>query len=255
MRKDRAIIEYLYKESVFITESRKEGKLLVQQGRITQDEFNNIVNIDPTPNKKYVGWMCKQWAAHTIADLTALKEVIEGWERVIASSTARAAIKNTDIYSYTFDQVAKIVNEQDEAKKNLPENNYEVLLDTPDILMIAPYTHEASREQGLRHFAIRVCFDEKDRPTGQKDCAWCTTFKSPDHWNQYYYGEDKEFRYIKVKSEAMKQKLLQNGFKEEETVIAVVIPRRGNKIIAFDGYDKKLDTDRLMTLLQLMNIS
>jgi hypothetical protein len=82
----------------------------------------------------------------------------------------------------------------DKSTKDL-ESDFDVVIDNSDLYIASPHTHEASRKLGLSQFAFRDCGD------GNKDSSWCTTYKAPNHFNDYYYKNNVTFYYIRVKSE------------------------------------------------------
>ena len=49
------------KEQSVLTENKKQAKLYVVQGKLSKEDFDTLVSIDPSPTKKYVGWMARQW--------------------------------------------------------------------------------------------------------------------------------------------------------------------------------------------------
>lgn len=130
------------------------------------------------------------------------------------------------------------------------ESDYETIVDTPDLLIISPHTHEASRKLGLSHFAFRDCED------GGKDSAWCTTYKAPDHFNDYYYKDGVTFYYIKVKSPQMIEQLKKafpKKYKKLEVVALVVYP--DGKIDGYDGLDNEMSSKDIKTFTNIIGVS
>jgi len=208
----------LLEEAFLLTEKIATAKNLVQQGKLSQEDFDSIVNADPTKQKKYVGWMSNQWVNKNVTDIDTLRNTIEEYD----SFANRGKVKNKDIYKYKIFNDLKIevdhLNEtgQDISVKDL-ENDYEVIRDDNNLLIMSPHTHEASRKLGLSYFAYRDCED------GKKDSAWCTTYKAPNHFNDYYYKHNVTFYYIKVKSPELIEKLKTNNFGLEYTIVAVAV--------------------------------
>jgi hypothetical protein len=112
------------------------------------------------------------------------------------------------------------------------ESDFETIIDNNDLTIMSPHTHAASRKLGLSHFAFRNC------EGGGKDSAWCTTYKAPDHFNDYYYNRNITFYYIKVKSLQMIEQLKAAFPKKWErmVVIALAINNDGT-IFGYDGLD------------------
>ena len=113
--------------------------------------------------------------------------------------TGKGKAKTKDInqfksFKYLKSEVDNINQSGDNLSVKDLEKDYDVVLDNEDVLIMSPHTHEASRKLGLTHFAFRDC-------DNGKDSAWCTTYKAPDHFNDYYYSNNVTFYYIKVKSQ------------------------------------------------------
>ena len=50
----------------YILENVKLGRQYVLQGKLSEEDLKKIIEIDPTPTRKFVGWMAKQWINKTI---------------------------------------------------------------------------------------------------------------------------------------------------------------------------------------------
>jgi hypothetical protein len=142
-----------------------------------------------------------------------------------------------DITRYSWDELNKIIN-SNVSNKSL-ENDYDVIEDNDDILILAPHTHEASRKLGLTKFAFRDCGN------GKKDSAWCTTYKAPDHWDNYYYSKGLTFYYVRVKSPEMIERIKTEISKDylKYTVVALEVSEDGSKIQGWDGKDNSMGTN------------
>jgi hypothetical protein len=152
-----------------------------------------------------------------------------------------------DITRYSWDELNKIIN-ANVSNKSL-ENDYDVIEDNDDVLILAPHTHEASRKLGLTKFAFRDCGN------GKKDSAWCTTYKAPDHWNEYYYSRGLTFYYVRVKSPEMIKRIKTEISKDylKYTVVALEISEDGSKIQGWDGKDNSMGTNT-ETVKKFINI-
>jgi hypothetical protein len=115
---------------------------------------------------------------------------------------------------------------------------------------MSPHTHEASRKLGLTHFGFRDCGD------GKKDSKWCTTYKSPLHFNSYYYKHGVTFYYIKVKSEQMIEKL-KKSFPDrwENLIVFALVVLDDNKIDGYDGLDRQINNEDIKTLISIMKLN
>jgi len=129
------------------------------------------------------------------------------------------------------------------------ESDYETIIDNSDLLIMSPHTHEASRKLGLSHFTFRDC------ESGGKDSAWCTTFKSPDHWNSYYNTNFLTFYYVKIKSSEMIEKLKKVFPKNWKNMVVVALTvSEKNEIEGWDGLDKKISSKDIKTFTNLIGI-
>ena len=244
----------------FFIESIKQGKQLVQQGKLSPDVLANITNIDPTPQKKFVGWMSTQWANKQVSDIDELRNTIEEWN----SFLSKGKTKNKDIYAYKiFSDLKKEVDHLNQTGEGLSvkdlESDYEVIRDDEELLVMVPHTHEASRKLGLSHFAFRDC------EGGGKDSAWCTTYKAPDHFNGYYYKNNVTFYYVKVRSENLQQTLESEGYGTEFFVTAIAVLNEElqqkaeqaghHRMDAYDGLDKRFTGEKLNRYLSIIGLS
>lgn len=246
----RILTSVLLKENrEIIIENIKQAKMYVQQGKLSQDDFTKLLAIDNTPTKKYVGWISKTWIAEK-PDFDELSNYIEQY--TILSDKNK--IEEKDINKFkdfkSLKTTIDLVNQQGggKSKKEL-EDDYEVIVDNDDLLIISPNTHEASRKLGLTKFAFRDCGD------GTKDSAWCTTYKSPDHWDSYYYDNEVTFYYILVKSEKMRQELEKSFPKRIPQIYVTALALLSNgKIDGYDGNDKQLSQSEVKKFTNIIGI-
>lgn len=242
-----------------ILENLKLAKQLMDVGKISKDILDKIVDIDPTPTKKFSGWMAKQYIQKNIDDFDDLRNTIEEFY----SFLERGKTKDKDIFRYkTFQDVkdeVKHLNDigADVSDKDLA-NDYETVIDDNQLLVMVPHTHEASRKLGLSHFKYRDCGD------GGKDSAWCTTYKAPNHFNDYYYKHNVTFYYIKVKSPALIAKLEQEGYGPEYVITAIaVLDEEKTQLAAdkglpnmdaYDALDKQFQGEKLKKYLDIIGL-
>jgi len=115
---------------------------------------------------------------------------------------------------------------------------------------MSPHTHEASRKLGLSQFAFRDCGDDG------KDSSWCTTYKAPDHFNDYYYTNNVTFYYVKVKSQQMINQLQDKFPKTWKNLVVVALAVLDNgKIDGYDGKDKQISKDNIKEYTSIIGIS
>ena len=132
--------------------------------------------------------------------------------------------------------------------------DYETIVDDENLLVMVPHTHESSRSLGLTHFKYTNCGDSN----------WCTTYKSPNHFVDYYYNKNVTFYYIKVKSSKLIDKLESNGYGPEFVVVAVALldekysdmaKSKGlPNMDAYDGNDRQFTGEKLKKYLELIGL-
>jgi hypothetical protein len=243
--------KFLKENKKFILENVKQAKQYVDANKLTQDELKTLIEIDPTPTRKFVGWMAKQWVTKQVTDIDVLKSTIEEFNNFLE----KGKTKTKDIYQ--LKSFKDLKNEVDELNKTGSgkstkdlESDYDTIIDNSDLLIICPHTHEASRKLGLSQFAFRDCED------GSKDSSWCTTYKATDHFNDYYYKRNVTFYYIKVKSKQMIEQLKQAFPKrwKEMVVVALAVLDDG-KIDGYDGLDRQINAKDIKKYTNIIGIS
>ena len=235
----------------FILENVKQAKQYVDSNKLSQDELKTLIDIDPTPTRKFVGWMAKQWVNKTVTDIDDLRNTIEEYNVFLEKGKA----KTKDIYQFkSFRDLQSEVDQINKSGDNVSvrdlESDFDVIIDNSDLYIASPHTHEASRKLGLSAFSFRDC------EGGGKDSSWCTTYKAPDHFNDYYYKNNVTFYYIKVKSQQMAESLRQafpNRWKNL-MVVALVVLENG-KMDGYDGLDKQISAKDIKTFTDIIGIS
>ena len=233
-----------------LRENTKFAKLQVINGKLTSEEFKQLVGIDPSPTKKYVGWMAKQWIAKNVTDIDELRNKIEEYDAFFKSGKA----KTKDVYQFTsFDDLKKEVGELNaigsESNSEL-RDDYEVVMDTDRLYIAVPHTHEASRYLGISKFQYRDC------EGGTKDSAWCTTYKSPDHFTDYYFKQNYTIYYIRIIDELLIEKVKVKFPKRGGAMVvtAVLITKEGVVHSWYDGNDKTLTQSEITEFRKLIGI-
>jgi hypothetical protein len=235
----------------YILENVKQAKMYVDQGKLSKEELEELVKIDPTPTRKFVGWMAKQWINKTVTDIDDLRNTIEEFSTFLE----KGKTKTKDINQFkSFSDLYKEVDELNKTGEGASvkdlESDYDTVLDNSDLLIMSPHTHEASRKLGLSYFAFRDCGD------GGKDSAWCTTYKAPNHFNDYYYKNNVTFYYIKVKSpQIIKQ--LEEAFptRWKNLVVVALAVLEDGKIDGYDGLDKQIKSNDIQKYTDIIGIS
>ena len=241
----------LTKNKNVIIENVKQAKIYISQNKLSTEELNNLIQIDPSPTKRYVGWMAKQWVNKTITDIDDLRNTVEEFN----TFAEKGKIKSPDISKYkSFNDLKKEVDDLNQSgagrsSKDL-ESDYETVIDDNNLLIMVPHTHEASRKLGLSYFSFRDCGD------GTKDSAWCTTYKAPDHFLDYYYNNNITFYYVKVRSNDLIEKIKEEFPKRWKLLIVValaVFP--DGQIDFYDAADKQLSQSEIKKYLNIIGIS
>jgi hypothetical protein len=234
-----------------IVENTKQAKQYVQSGKLSEEDLKDLIRIDPTPTRKFVGWMAKQWTLGNVTDIDTLRNTVEEYNTFLEKGKA----KTKDIYQLkSFKDLAAEVNQINKTGEGISvkdlESDYDTIIDNEDLIIIAPHTHEASRKLGLSTFSFRDCGD------GSKDSSWCTTYKAPDHFNDYYYTNNVTFYYIKVKSQQMRDQLKEAFPKKWENMVVVALAVLGNgQIDGYDGLDKQISKSDIKTFTNIIGIS
>jgi hypothetical protein len=234
-----------------ILENVRQAKQYEVQGKLTPEELKTLIDIDPTPTRKFVGWMAKQWVNKTVTDIDDLRNTVEEYNTFLNKGKA----KTKDINQFkTFNDLYSEVDSINKSGEGLSvkdlESDYETIVDNSDLLIIAPHTHEASRKLGLSQFAFRDCED------GGKDSAWCTTYKAPDHFVDYYYKHNVTLYYVKVKSPKMIEQL-EKAFptRWKRLVVVALAVLEDGRIDGYDGLDKQISKKDIDIFTDIIGIS
>jgi hypothetical protein len=241
----------LLENKKYILENVKQAKTYVSQGKLTVDDLKKLIELDPTPTRKFVGWMAKQWIAKNITDLDDLGNVVEQYNTFLDKGKARTKDINQFKSFADLSNEVNSINQSGEGKSSKDlESDYDTVLDNPDLLVMSPHTHESSRKLGLSHFAFRDCGNK------EKDSAWCTTYKASDHWDDYYYAKNVTFYYIRVKSEEMIIKL-KEAFPErwKSLIVVALAVLQDGRIDGYDGLDEQMTEEQIKIYTDIIGIS
>lgn len=251
-----------------ILESTKQGKQYVNQGKLSEEDLKKIIEDDPTPTKKFVGWMSKIWITEK-PDMDDLRNTIEEYNTFLNKGKAKTKdINQFKSFKALHDEVDQINQSGEGTSVKDLESDYDTIIDNSDLLIMSPHTHEASRKLGLSKFAFRDCTDIKGNTTGEKDSAWCTTYNTSTHFGDYYHTHNVTFYYIRVKSPEMIAKLKQafpgqhkkeNAGKKLERykameVVALAVLDNG-EIDGYDGLDDQISSKDIKTFIDIIGIS
>lgn len=233
-----------------VKENTRQAKQYLAKGDITPEELEMFIEIDPSPTRKYVGWMAKQWIDNTVDNKDRLRNTIEEFDVFLEKGKARTK----DINQFeTFLDLEKEVEHLNQSGAGVSvrdlESDYDTVVDTEDLLVMVPHTHEASRKLGLSQFAFRDCNDGKDS-------SWCTTFKAPDHFNSYYYSNNVTFYYIRIKSQKL-VKQLEEAFpsKWKSLVVTALAVLDDGQIDGYDGLDNQMSKSEISKFISISGIA
>ena len=232
----------------YVLENVKQGKIYVSQGKLSEEDLKTLISSSPDP--KYVGWMAKIWITEK-PDIDDLRNTVEEYNVFLNKGKAKTKdINQFKTFKDLYNEVDTINKSGEGVSVKDLESDYETVIDNSDLLIMSPHTHEASRKLGLSQFAFRDC------EGGGKDSSWCTTYKAPDHFNDYYYSNNVTFYYIKVKSKELIDKL-KKAFPDrwERMVVTALAVLSDGKIDGYDGLDKQIKKKDINTFINIIGIS
>ena len=153
-------------------------KLYVKTGKISQDDFNKLIEADPTRQKKYLEKLSKFYLE--VRDIDKLKELVLIYDRLVS----KKLIDKRDINQFKDFQEFKDLVEQlsgekskREVKELVKSKDVDIILNNDKFLIVRTKSHAANCIYGA----------------GTK---WCTTERSDVNWKNYYDAELVTFYYI-----------------------------------------------------------
>jgi hypothetical protein len=170
--------------------------------KLTEDEFNTILEMDPTSDKKYARWLITlylketipekyengnvHWYMNNIINLKSKIAAFDSWKKnkiiPIEDSDVLRRFKTLKefalYYARNHEKYDEMLTEK-EAEKN--GNNIKVLFNDKKHILLMPLDYDASYKWGIKYSSMN-----KDGHTG-----WCTTST-----NQYSNYADKGDLYI-----------------------------------------------------------
>ena len=205
-------------EFEFIFESlRTAREKYLDTDIIPEDIFKKFEEGDPSKNKKYLEWMCKQYSV-----IQERPEHIVDVINVYDSLVSRNVIKEKDINAFkSLTDVEELISTSSKTRtkteiKKSVKKDADVVLDNENYFIIVPKSHEASKVYG-------------------KNTKWCTTYKSREYWDKY---TDKGVKFYYIVNKADNKKY------------AVAVYLDGTKEV----YDEKDDNISYNELKQLLGI-
>jgi len=224
----------------------KTAKLnYLDKGKISKEDFEKILNFDRTPTKKFTFWMVKQFVnsggritldqiRNIISEYTAflVRNLVDTEHRDINKFADFAALET---YVNTLNSTPGVKSNAEFEKEKEEEADYEIGVDTPDIVITVPYSHAASRKLGLKYFQIR-------KNGQQTDVPWCTSYQTNTHFNQYFARQLITFYYILCRGRCA-EKITKElghpavGLSSKYLMVALVVHKDGKKMEAYDAED------------------
>jgi hypothetical protein len=228
--------------------SIKQGKKYLADKLISIETFNSVNNCCGKHNK-YVGWLCKQYIREPF-EIGSIKSYIEEYDVLVNKKSINADINSFKTINDSKEEIDKVNSTRSASLKEL-QTDFDVILDNETLYIARPNSYEASRKLGLSTFAHR-----NNEQSGNKDSAWCTTYSNSSHWNDYYYGNNVTFYYVKIKEENLIERLNSkyetNSTTCDLTVFAVAVPEDG-KLDIYDANDAQIQEPN--DLVNELNIS
>jgi hypothetical protein len=239
----------LVEHKIAILENIKMAKQYVNQGKLTNENLKALLLLDPTDTKKYIGWISKVWINNK-PDVDDLGNAIQEYDTL----SRKGKTKTKDIYQFkTFNDLQTELDSINQTGEDISvkelETDYDTIVDNSNLIIMSPHTHAASRKLGLSYFSFRKC-DEG------KDSSWCTTYKAPDHFNDYYYTHNVTFYYVRIKSKSLLDKLKKafpSRWQALEVVALAVLSN--NQIDGYDGLDKQMNSNDVKKFTEIIGIS
>ena len=219
-------------DSVVVSRGIKEGvaaarKSYLDTDKINQSSFDALVNIDPTPQKKYIEWMVKTFVNGKLHHLDVNKYgIIKDFNSLVDKNV----IKNKDINSYeniekVYDEVKKHedVKTKGDIERAVKKEGTKVVFENDKVLVVIPLTRESS------------CFYGK----GTK---WCTSGDVYNYFNDYFYNKGVNLYYVIPKT----------GKNEDKMAVAVY---KSGKRTYYDAVDNTISSVLAKNILNKLGIS
>jgi hypothetical protein len=251
--------------NLVVNENKAQLKQMLASNKIDQEEFNQILSADNTPNKKYVGWVGRQYLKtkepNAKFDWDSLRNAVTEFIAMVNNNTFTGEETNIEKYP-DYEALQKKVSEGNEKaaaagpSKKEAAADMEVDFNSKDALVVSPLSHEAARKLGLSEFAHRV-----NRETGQKDCAWCITYKNPTHWNDYTDNQLITFYFAKPKTQEKLQELQKAFPKRNVQSLAILVSlvgdpdkEQGKITSGYDADDKQMGAAEVKKYLNILGV-
>ena len=160
-------------------------RLYVDTKKIDKETFDEIVEADLTPTKKYVEWMCREILKYPYS-VSEIKKIVQVFDEYVEKG--RIDKEHRDIYKYTRTQVGSLLSRaegiQTKAEQETLIKHYGANKTYEDnrLLVVDIYRHAAAMLYG-------------------KGTEWCITETSPRRWFEYTFDRYMNFSFVIIKKE------------------------------------------------------
>lgn len=191
--------------------------------------FNSLKGIDPTPTFKYLEKMIEFFLSEQTT-LLELKQKI----KLFHTLSERNQIQPKDISLYKtwkdFESTVDAANSKymEKQVQKLKSKDAEVIVNSEDLLVVIPRTHEASCTYGA----------------GTK---WCTASSDPEHFNNYTRNSQVTLYYIIQKKETIDNRF----YKMAVAVYPTEDQVYGYEKECFDALDNPIDFETILEKTEL----
>jgi hypothetical protein len=225
------ITENQFRELSNILIEQKEHPY-IRKGLLSQEEFDKIKNILNNETRKYFDFLLKAYV-NGYKNIPQMKNIIEEFH-VFAT---KGKTKYKDINQYkTFNELiddVNILNQTGSAiSKKEWQSDYDVIRDDGDVIIYVPHSHEAARKLSMSKFGWKQCSEGEGLET-----PYCIAYKTPKHFDDYYYKHNVTFYLIRAISPEMKNRLKR---------LAIKFNRSNEddfEVFALSVYGEKMDSD------------
>jgi len=210
-----------YNEGIVVEGVSSAKFTYVDTGKVSPETFDIYVKKDPSKNKKYIDWMCKQLTLYPDKE-GHIPDVVVVFDRL----AEKGLIKEKDIFRYDLETAEREVEkasteEQKKVYQKEREKDVDVIVDTEAILIISPRSEEASCRYGA----------------GTK---WCTAATRTHNYFKGYAEDGTKLIYIIDKVKDKKY--------------AVAVSLAGDKE-CFDEKDKRIPFSTIQKVLTKAGVS
>ena len=170
-------IDEIYEELLMEAKSPEEIKKIlefqfVKSKGVPQDVLDAVFEMDPTSKKSYTRWVLMQWDSSKESILKAinngsLKRLFDYVKQRAGSGLDLARMKSFDEALSFLPDVDPVLEK--EGDPSSPENNFDIVYESPEWVIAVPHTYEADKKLG-------------------RGCKWCTAGAYGDddgYWRRY----------------------------------------------------------------------